>query len=103
MLQATAGLDPGLAQLAEQNVALTAALGSLVAQGDRLNAEQQAADRLAARTQASFERAHRPPRRLVSQPMAWVSSCLSSMWHCRTPMPTGAWPVRWRGGSPPST
>lgn len=57
MLQATAGLDPGLARLAEQNVALTAALGSLVAQGDRLDAEQQAADRLAARTQASFERA----------------------------------------------
>jgi potassium efflux system protein len=57
MLQATAGLDPRLTRLAEQNAALTAALTTIVAQSDRLDVEQQQAERLGARTAANFERA----------------------------------------------
>ncbi len=56
MLQATSGLAPALANLAEQNAALTKALAAIVEQNDRLDTEQQQAERLAARTKANFER-----------------------------------------------
>jgi potassium efflux system protein len=56
MVQATAGLDPVLARLAGENTALVAALAAIAEQGDRLDTEQQEAERLAARTQASLER-----------------------------------------------
>jgi len=55
MLPAAAG-DPALARDAEQNALLVAALTSIAQQGDRLDAEQQRAERLTARTQTNFER-----------------------------------------------
>jgi potassium efflux system protein len=56
MVQATAGLDPALARLAGENAALVAELAAIAGQGDRLDGEQQEAERMAARTQASLER-----------------------------------------------
>jgi small-conductance mechanosensitive channel len=55
-LQASAGQDPALIRLAAQNVVLAAAFAALFADSDRLDAEQQQAERLAARTRANFER-----------------------------------------------
>jgi potassium efflux system protein len=57
LVEATAGLDPALIRLAEQNAARTAALATIVAQSASLDAEQQQAERLAARIKANFERA----------------------------------------------
>jgi potassium efflux system protein len=56
MVQATAGLDPALARLAGQNAARVAELEATAEQGDRLDAEQQQAQALAKRIEASFKR-----------------------------------------------
>lgn len=56
MRQLTANRGSELACLAEQNAALTASLADLVEQSDQLDAEQQQAERLAARTKANLER-----------------------------------------------
>ena len=56
LLRASAGQDPALVRLAAQNAALAAGLAGIAVEGDRLDAEQHRAGRLAARTQASFER-----------------------------------------------
>jgi potassium-dependent mechanosensitive channel len=57
LLQASAGMDPALASLAERNSALTKALALTQEQGDHLGGEIQEANRLGARTKANFERA----------------------------------------------
>jgi potassium efflux system protein len=56
LVQASAGLDPALVRLAGQNAALVADLAAIAEQGDPLDAEQQQAEGLSARIQASFKR-----------------------------------------------
>jgi len=55
-LQASAGQDPALIRLAARNVALATTLSTLVADNERLDAEQRRVERLAARINANFER-----------------------------------------------
>jgi len=55
-LQTSAGQDPALVRIAERDADLAARLSAAVAEDDRLDAEQQAAERLAARIRANFER-----------------------------------------------
>jgi potassium efflux system protein len=56
MLRETAGLDPALVRLAEQNVALTDELNAIAERLDALDEDQAQAERLAARINADFKR-----------------------------------------------
>jgi hypothetical protein len=102
MVQATAGLDPALARLAGQNAARVAELEATAEQGDRLDAEQQESERLAARTRASLERMQAAKE--VGLPTeAWARSCWSSVPRSRMSVSTRAGPATWGRRSPRST